>query len=174
MIYDIPSKQYARAESYRIAELIGLVASTDDPELIAEFEIAVQEAGETFDQHVEDLLLYRGNLISSCHAIKSEIERLQGLVEMRERRAEILKDAVIHYMNIAEKTAVNTDLFSIRLKKNPPRVEVFEQATIPTEYMKETTKVEIKPDKKAIADALKMGIDVPGCALIQTNRIEVI
>jgi hypothetical protein len=174
MVYDIPARQHASASAARLAELVSQVSSTDDPEVIAEFEIAVQEAGEYFESTLEDLLIYRSNLLTSCDTIRREIERLKGLVEMRESRAEVLKDAVIHYMMVADKTAVNTDLFTIRLKKNPPKVEVLSEATIPTEYMKEITKVEIKPDKKSIADALKMGIDVPGCALIQTSRIEII
>lgn len=174
MIYEVDRHKWPEGSpAYRLAELMHAMTTTDDAELVAEFEIAVQEAGEMLSAHIEDILAYRANLLASCVEVENEIDRLKALHAEREARAQRLHDAVVQYMHICEKTEVMTSRNTLRLKRNPPRVEVYEEAGIPPEYMREVTKVEIKPDKKAIGEALKMGIIVHGCALVQTNRLEI-
>jgi hypothetical protein len=174
MIYEVNRHKWPEGTpASRLNELMHLIASTDDPEQVAEFEMAVQEAGEMLSAHLEDMLALRQNLMNSCEAIDLEMKRLQDLRNEREARADRLHTAVIHYMTITERTEVVTDRHTLRIKRNPPKVEVYDEERVPTEYMKETTKVTISVDKKAIAEALKSGADVPGCALIQTSRLEI-
>lgn len=58
--------------------------------------------------------------------------------------------------------------FSIR--KNPPRVEIYDEAVLPGEFLN----YEPKPDKLAIAAALEAGREVPGARWADaTTRLEV-
>lgn len=174
MIYQVDRHKWPEGSpARRLAELMHEMAYTDDPEMVAEFEIAVQEAGQQLSAHLEDLLDLRTNMLASCDEIADEIVRLKNLQVEREARAQRLHDAVIHYMNMVGSSEVMTTRNTLRLRKNPPKVEIYDEAGIPTEYMREVTKVEIKADKKAIAEALKMGIEVNGCALIQTTRLDI-
>lgn len=174
MIYQVNRQKWPEGSpASRINQLMHLIASTDDAEQVAEFEMAVQEAGLELFAHIEDMLALRQNLMNSCEAIDLEIKRLQELRDQREARADRLHTAVIHYMMITDRTEMITDRHTLRIKRNPPKVEVYDEERVPTEYMKETTKVTISVDKKAIAEALKSGADVPGCALIQTSRLEI-
>ena len=174
MIYKVNRRKWPEGSpAYRLAELMQAMTTTDDAEMVAEFEIAVQEAGEQLSAHLEDLLALRTNMLASCDEITNEILRLKNLQVEREARAQRLHDAVIHYMNACDKSEVMTSRNTLRLRKNPPKVEIYDEAGIPSEYMREVTKVETKADKKAIAEAMKMGFEVNGCALIQTTRLEI-
>jgi hypothetical protein len=107
----------------------------------------------------------------SAEAIKLEIQRLQSLLTERNTRAERLENAVKRYMEMVDVKEVVTDLYTLKLRKNPPKVEILEEVVVPSEYKVE--RVWFTIDKKAIADALKNGVPVDGARLINTTRLEV-
>ena len=161
------------SSAYRVMALIDAMMHTDDPEQIADFELALEESYGDFRQFVLRIMNAVTDLEITRTGIDAEIERLQELSAMRTRRAERLRSAIVRYMQASEITEVITDLWTIRLRKNPPAVEIKDEAVIPADYW--TTKVIEKKavDKKAIADALKNGVPVEGAALITRSRLEV-
>jgi predicted nucleic acid-binding Zn-ribbon protein len=144
---------------------------TDDPEVVAMFEDAIEEAGENFREYIVQAMDIIANLKMSSEAIKLEIARLQSLLTERNTRAERLENAVKRHMEMVELKEIVTDLYTLKLRKNPPKVEILEEVVVPSEYKVE--KVSFTIDKKAIADALKNGVPVDGARLINTTRLEV-
>jgi hypothetical protein len=144
---------------------------TDDPEVVAMFEDAIEEAGENFREYIVQAMDIAANLKMSAEAIKLEQERLHNLRNERLTRAERLENAVKRYMEMVELKEVVTDLYTLKLRKNPPKVEILEEVVVPSEYKVE--KLSFTIDKKAIADALKNGVPVDGARLINTTRLEV-
>jgi len=59
--------------------------------------------------------------------------------------------------------------FTFAIKKNPPRVEITEEAAIPSEFITYSPSF----DRAAIRDALQRGEDVPGARLVQDTRLEI-
>ena len=59
--------------------------------------------------------------------------------------------------------------FSFTIKKNPPRVEVLNEAEIPPEFISYSPVV----DRAAIKNALEEGKTVPGAKLTQSTRLDV-
>ena len=135
------------------------------------FEDAIEEAGENFRDYIVQAMDIAANLKMSADAIKLEQERLHNLRNERLTRAERLENAVKRYMEMVDVKEVVTDLYTLKLRKNPPRVEITDELVIHKEYKREV--VEYKLDKKAIAEALKAGVPVDGARLVQTNRLEV-
>jgi enolase len=144
---------------------------TDDPEVVAMFEDAIEEAGENFREYIVQAMDIASNLKMSAEAIKLEQDRLHNLRNERLTRAERLENAVKRYMEMVDVKEVVTDLYTLKLRKNPPKVEILEEVVVPSEYKVE--KVSFTIDKKAIADALKNGVPVDGARLINTTRLEV-
>jgi hypothetical protein len=144
---------------------------TDDPEVVAMFEDAIEEAGENFREYIVQAMDIAANLKMSAEAIKLEQERLHNLRNERLTRAERLENAVIRHMEMVELKEIVTDLYTLKLRKNPPKVEILEEVVVPSEYKVE--KVSFTIDKKAIADALKNGVPVDGARLVNTTRLEV-
>lgn len=157
--------------AYNLADLISQLQHTDDSEVVAIFEDAVEEAGEHFREYVTMCLDLSADLSMSAEAIETEIERLQLLKAERKSRAQRLQDAVKGYMEMVGASEIVTDLYTVKVRRNPPKVEITDELVIHKEYKREV--VEYKVDKKAIAEALKAGVVVDGARLIQTNRLEV-
>jgi len=106
-------------------------------------------------------------------AIDVEIERLSALKKQRQKAAAGLRDYLKTQMIASGITKLESPLFKIALQNNPPAVDVFEPGTVPSEFMKQPEPPPPAPDKKAIAGALKAGIDVPGCRLVQGQRLAI-
>lgn len=157
--------------AYNLADLISQLEHTDDPEVVAMFEDAIEEAGDQFRDYVVQCLDLASDLEISCDAITAELNRLHELQMQRQGRAKRLHDAVRRYMEMAGNTEIVTDLYTVKLRRNPPKVEITDELVIHKEYKREV--IDYKLDKKAIAEALKAGVVVDGARLIQTNRLEV-
>jgi len=159
--------------AYRVMSLIDAMQHTDDPEQIADFEIALEESYDDFRAYTVRIMDSATDLQMSIVGIEHEIERLQTLREMRKRRADRLQNALMRYMQHSEITEIVTDLWTLKLRKNPPAVEVADEALVPDEYRVTKVVEKVTIDRKAIADALKNGLPVEGCALITRSRLEV-
>jgi hypothetical protein len=59
--------------------------------------------------------------------------------------------------------------FTFAVRKNPPKVEVVDEALIPPEFISYTPVI----NKAAIKDALEEGKEVPGAELVQSTRLDV-
>lgn len=157
--------------AYKLADLMNQMMHTDDPEVVAMFEDAIEEAGENFRDYIVQAMDIAANLKMGAEAIKLEQERLHNLRNERLTRAERLENAVKRYMEMVDAKEVITDLYTLKLRKNPPKVEILDEIMIAKEYL--VAKTTYLADKKAIADALKNGVPVDGARLINTTRLEV-
>lgn len=59
------------------------------------------------------------------------------------------------------------------IKKNPPAVNVLDESAVPAKFRVQPEPPPPKLDRKAIGAALKAGEDVPGCALVQGERLDI-
>lgn len=110
-----------------------------------------------------------------CPAIDAEIARLQALKARRQKIAQGLRDYLKWNMENAGVERVECPLFTLTLKKNPPAVEVLDEASVPAGFwVAPPPKVpEMRIDKTAIKNAIKSGHDVPGARLVHNTRLEV-
>lgn len=111
-----------------------------------------------------------------CPAIDAEIARLQALKAHRQKIAAGLREYIRSQMEVAGIERISCPLFDLKLKKNPPAVEVLDERQVQAKWWvtAEPKPPEARIDKKAIAAALKKGEDVPGCRLVQATRLEVL
>lgn len=105
--------------------------------------------------------------------IDAEIKRLQELKKSRQAKADALRKYVLDNMLACEIQSIDAPLFSIKVAKNPPSVEIFDERQIPADYMSSPPPPAPKPDKKLIAQAIKDGFDVPGAKLSQGFRLAI-
>lgn len=158
---------------YRMRNLIERMAATDEPEEIAAFQLAIEEVGGDFSEHVTHTIEVARELEASCEAIDNEIERLTTLRDQREARAARLRDVVRDYMESLAIPEIATNLFTLRLKRNPPSVELYDELLIPDTFRRTVVKESTTIDKKAIAELLKAGVPVDGAKLVQKTRLEI-
>lgn len=110
-----------------------------------------------------------------CPAIDAEIERLQALKAHRQKIAQGLRDYLKENMEKAGVERIECPLFKLSIKKNPPAVEVLNDADVAAEFwVTPPPKVpEARIDKKAIAAAIKAGREVTGARLVQHTRLDI-
>lgn len=128
-------------------------------EAITDKAMGVEMVARTMEMHVP--------------AIDAEIERLAALKKQRVAAAAGLRAYLKKNMLDAGIDKIEGPLFKIKLQNNPAAVDIFEPGLLPAEFMTQPAPPPPAADKKAIAGALKAGIDVPGARLVQGQRLVV-
>lgn len=98
--------------------------------------------------------------------IKEEIERLQGLINSRDKAIKRMKDVILNAMETFEIDKIETPLIKISIRESEA-VEVINEAQIPDIYFAEKTTKTIS--KTMIKEAIKSGASIDG-AIIKINK----
>jgi hypothetical protein len=107
---------------------------------------------------------------SDNNAIDTELNRLKALKEINNAVIKRLEDNVQTAMNLFGITEIKSATLKINFRKSES-VEISQEVLIPNEYM--TKKVVRTPNKVAIKDAIKNGLNVQGASLIQKNNLQI-
>ncbi|NYT67933.1 siphovirus Gp157 family protein [Pusillimonas noertemannii] len=105
--------------------------------------------------------------------IDAEIKRLQDLKKARQARADALRKYVLDNMLACNIERIDAPLFSIKVAKNPPKVEIFDERQLPADYLTDPPPPAPVPDKRLMLQALKDGAEIPGAKLTQGFRLAV-
>jgi hypothetical protein len=88
-------------------------------------------------------------------------------------RAESLKAYLLANMQAIERKKIQSEFFDIRVQNNAPSVMVGDEKLIPEEYMRTPPPPPKVPDKTAIAEAHKAGLEVPGTHPLQGQHLRI-
>lgn len=116
------------------------------------------------------------NLESTAASIKEAEKQMADRRKAIEKRAAALLERLKTGLEIAGVQKLETPHFAITIKRNPPSVDVWDERQIPAEYMRTPEPAPppvAVPDKKAIAEAIKAGKDVPGAQLAHGTRLDI-
>lgn len=106
-------------------------------------------------------------------AIDAEISRLTKLKKSRSNLAAGLRAYLLLNMQNMGISKLECPLFTVKVRDNPPSVDVYEPGLIPAEYMRQPETPPAVPDKTAIAAAIKAGKDVPGAVLKRGQKLAI-
>jgi Siphovirus Gp157 len=156
-------------------------------------EVAIDNFDEFFNSIIEQNALTPEQQLTLGEAIKKSIEkrdRLGAFLERIELEAEMLKkeegrlaarrrqferigecfrDSIHNQMKEWGVVKAEGQKFSFTVKKNPPAVEILDEAAIPAEFINYNPSV----NKSAVKLVLTEGKEVPGARLTQGTRLEV-
>lgn len=113
------------------------------------------------------------NLEASAAAIKEAEAQMAARRKAIENRAARVRDYLLANMMVAGIQKIECPFFKLSVRDNPPAVEVYEPGLVPGEYMRQPEPPPPSPDKTAIKEALRAGVDVPGCKLTIGKRLEI-
>jgi hypothetical protein len=113
------------------------------------------------------------NLEATAEAIKNAEREMADRRKAIEKRAADLREYTKTCMEIAGVQKIECPYFALTIKKNPAGVEIFEPSLIPASFMRQPEPPPAAPDKKAIAEAIKEGREVPGAMLAQGTRLDI-
>jgi len=113
------------------------------------------------------------NLEAMADAIKNAEKEMADRRKSIEKRAASLREYTKTCMEIAGVQKIECPHFALSIKKNPGSVEIFEPSLIPASFMRQPEPPPPAADKKAIAEAIKAGQEVPGAMLAQGTRLDI-
>lgn len=159
---------YVLAQDYRAAA-----------EALADLDLDPQTVADTLEGMSGELEVKATNvayMARNLEALAASIKEAEaGMTARRkalENRAAGLRDYLLRNMQACGMTKIESPHLQISVRSNPPSVDVFDAAQIPADYMRQPEPPPPAPNKTAIAAALKLGQDVPGARLVQSQRLE--
>ena len=102
--------------------------------------------------------------------IDAEIKRLQAAKKQREKASEYLKERIKHAMDLFQIDEIKTPLVKINFRKSET-VEVENVNELTSAY--KTIKIVETADKATIKKAIKDGINVPGCSIVEHRNLQI-
>jgi hypothetical protein len=159
-------------------------------ELSAEYRVAAEKLAELdmdettvndtlesivapLEEKAQNVIKFARDFESTAAAIKDAEHDMAMRRKAIEKRAEWLRRYVKDAMQVAGIKKIECPWFRISIQNNPPSVEIFEPAFVPVEFMRQPEPPPPAPDKKAIAERIKAGEEIPGCRLTQSHRLVV-
>jgi hypothetical protein len=91
--------------------------------------------------------------------------------EAKARQADRLHKYLQESMQSAAVDLIKCPEYVLRIKKNPPHVEITHEEMLPPEYMR--TKEVSEIDKKKIKEDLSADMEAPGAMLVADFRLEI-
>lgn len=120
-----------------------------------------------------NVAMFVKNLDASAEAIKSAEAAMAARRKSIENRAERIRTYLKDNMERTGILKIECSYFKLAIRENPPSVVIDMESAIPAAYMKTPPAPPPTPDKKAIAEAIKAGTEVPGAHLTRTKRLEI-
>ena len=126
-----------------------------------------------FEEKAINVAKFIQNLRSSSAAMKLAEEKMHNRRKAVEKREQNIIDYLKLNMERCGITNINCDYFSLSIRNNPVSVVIDNQLMIPNGFMRQPEDTPLEPDKKAIADAMKSGVDIPGAHLEVFTRLDI-
>jgi len=163
-------KLYEIAGEYR--NLLSLMGNSDSDDEVDDesFLLAIESLAGDFAVKAANIGCMVRELDAEAKAIKETIENLKARAKSIDRKAERLRGYLEDQMQVSGFTTISDARIKISVKKNPPSVYVESIDDIPLDYLRVVPAI-TEPDKSAIKAAIKAGVDIPGCSLVQSTRL---
>jgi hypothetical protein len=135
-------------------------------------EDTLEALDEAFKDKAEGCIKLAISKQMEANAIKMEIDRLKKRADKLTKDAEWLEGYVEREMVRTNITEIKSPLLTLKLRMSPPSVVVDDEYAIPTHYLRIVPST-TAPDKVAIKEALKDGLEVPGARLTQSLKLNI-
>lgn len=160
-------KLYELTEAYlQVNKLIESGEATAE-ELADTLESITDTIDVKADNYAKIIRMQEGNI----NTLDAEIKRLTAFKASINSNIDKLTSNLKFAMEATGKTDIKTDLFKIKLAKNPAKLQLIDETKIPEDYFR-VDFIRVL-DKNAVKDAIKNGEIIEGAELIQETRVSI-
>ncbi len=117
------------------------------------------------------LLKYIQDLKAQSKMAKEEADRLKKVSEVKANKIERLKSYLINTLQVLEVKKIETDLGSYGIRKNPLKVDVYDETALPEEFIRVIE--ERKPDKEKIKEYIKAKGELKGVRMVESYSLQI-
>lgn len=162
---------------YSIAnEYQALLSQTFDPET-GEVNEEAMTALDSVKDDIKDKGVAIASYIKNLEAERNAIEQAKKAMAEREARLDKRSAYLAEYLKTNMErcgiSVISSPYFEIKIKKNPVSVHIYDEAALPSEYVREKVVTTKSPDKALIKEALQAGVELQCATLRQTTRLEI-
>jgi len=154
-----------------LSQAIQLYNEAETDEQLAEIEAKLVSLNLSFKEKCVAVAKHVLNTESESGQVEAEITRLKGILERREKQVEWFKRYLKSAMENTQTTEIDGITLKLKIKNNPPSVEIVDEAAVPEKYKK--SKVVVTIDKAAIKADWKEGVGVDGAKVNRGTRLEI-
>lgn len=160
---------YELAAQYK--QLESLEASDDLPAEVIRDTLDALEGD--IQEKSTNVAYFIANLRAASDAIKSAADSMYDRANRLSHRADALHAYLQLQLQSCGISKIECPHFTLQLKNNPPTVVIDHEGSVPDHYWIQPEAPPKRIDKKAIAHAIKNGIDVPGAHVESAQRMEI-
>lgn len=149
-------------------------------ERLHDLDLDEQTIADTLESMEGDIQVKAKNVafvIRNCEALASQIKDAEEKMAARrkaiENRADRIKNYLKANMERCGMSQIECPEFKLAIRNNPPSVVIDAEGQIPCDMYVYPEAPPPRPDKKAIAAAIKSGMEVSGAHLEQSTRLEI-
>lgn len=110
---------------------------------------------------------------ASLQSMQRAIDEMCARQLQLQNKTKSLYSYLLDCMTLAGKKKIKGVEFDITVKRNPASVEIIDSGIIPERYWKVPEPAPAILDKRTLLKKLKEGENIPGCQLVQKERLEI-
>ena len=125
----------------------------------------------SFDDKVIQTACVIKSMQAEAEAIKAAIAPMLARQKSIEKRADSIKEYLLHNMQQVGKKQVKSAYLNVNMQASPPSLNVFDESQIPDNFKHEV--VSVVTDKARIKSLLVAGESVAGCEIVQGQHLRI-
>lgn len=156
------------------SEITSMLSIPDDeltPEQRAAMDAYMDELARAESDKVDGFGQFIKLQFALADACKEEAKRLAAKAKAAESRLAYLKELYITSMRTSGIKKISGNAYTISVREADAVAVTVQVETLPEIYRR--TKITVEPEKTLIKEALKGGLNIPGCALVKTYSLQV-
>lgn len=155
------------AEYMDLAVRMGDVDKDEIPNVLEE----LNAIDDSFNNKAVNVVKMIKSYEADAAAVKEEKKRLNDRQQTLENKAKRLKEYLYDNMKLLNKNRINSELFNISIRKNPPKLAVSSDQFIPEQYW---IPQPAKLDKQTLLSDLKANVlEVDGVEVEQNESVSI-
>ena len=156
------------------SEITSMLSIPDDeltPEQRAAMDAYMDELARAESDKVDGFGQFIKLQFALADACEEEAKRLAAKAKAAESRLAYLKELYITSMRTSGIKKISGNAYTISVREADAVAVTVQVETLPEIYRR--TKITVEPEKTLIKEALKGGLNIPGCALVKTYSLQV-
>lgn len=161
---------YSLTQQYRELERLA-DSEADIPEQV--LADTLEALGGELQIKAQNVARFVLNQDAMAEAIENAAEQMQARAKRLRSRTAYLRQYLLQNLQAAGINKVESPEIVLSIKNNPESVVVFDEASVPVEFMTQKPAPPPTPNKTLIKEILKSGDSVPGCRLERGQRLSI-
>jgi hypothetical protein len=124
-----------------------------------------------FDKKALNTAAFISNLKLELTSVKEVQDRLAKRSSMLTKQVLYLNNYLLEQLQVMNITNLRNEQLTMAVKQNPCKVIIDDEDSVPPEFKEIVSTIKIS--KTAIGEQLKAGIEIDGCRLERTHRLEI-